>query len=511
MTSAIIAHERAKWQRISGASSFHQRREFQPKVDLGANPFCVERQMTDQVELRVRFTNPKLYAPLAQSPSQAAREAAAARSVYGQAHFGRRALNQRSGGAGVGGRTHWTKTSHEAKLARSLAARRAEYLVAQTAATEVEVEAAEHENAAVERSRHTSAPASNGRSRRISADAPLVSFRDDVLRLDPSGVYASKGAQRARVGVARGGPRRVGSQTTKNPNVKTFGHRSAEAARHFDPFSKTLDRRHCSGLARRADASATPSLLTADSLASLLSGSNRSGSGAAATSTTRASSMADTFAPSARRSLGGSAASKRRSAKSATAGRRSERRRMGRTDFTPRAEVLEELEQTWNSSYQRPPPMLADLQERRARRSENLGVEPIYDAALLLDPPASKTARGAMSTTLGTPVNSTPKKWRGGAHSKQFDRFARLSAGVPGGADAAHDGPGTSRVEIQVATLRRTALRRTAEEKERLRMEAIERAIDRKVAAKKRKEQRRAEVFADSQAARRRKWTPGLV
>ena len=184
---------------------------------------------------------------------------------------------------------------------------------------------------------------------------------------------------------------------------------------------------------------------------------------------------------------------------------------MGRADFTPPPEVLEELEQTWNSSYQRPPPMLADLQERRARRSENLGVEPIYDAALLLDPPASKAVRGAMSTTLGTPVNSTPKKWRGGAHSKQFDRFARLSAGVPGGADASHDGPGMSRVEIQVATLRRSAQRRTAEERERLRMEAIERAIDRKVAAKKRKEQRRVAAFADSQAARRQKWTPGLV
>ena len=55
--------------------------------------------------------------------------------------------------------------------------------------------------------------------------------------------------------------------------------------------------------------------------------------------------------------------------------------------------------------------------------------------------------------SISTPSNPIDKKWRGGAHSKQFDRFARLSAGLPEAADAAHAGLGMSREEIQVLAL----------------------------------------------------------
>ena len=159
------------------------------------------------------------------------------------------------------------------------------------------------------------------------------------------------------------------------------------------------------------------------------------------------------------------------------------------------SDALANLETTWNAGYQQPPPMEASVLERKQKRAEVLGVEPIYDAALLLD--AKPTPKGipifsllalalafalsfhllSLSTrsnlavalghlcqtgyfppskwdgSISTPSNPIDKKWRGGAHSKQFDRFARLSAGLPEAADAAHAGLGMSREEIQVLAL----------------------------------------------------------
>mgnify|MGYP006092507121 CR=1 FL=1 len=42
-------------------------------------------------------------------------------------------------------------------------------------------------------------------------------------------------------------------------------------------------------------------------------------------------------------------------------------------------------------------------------------------------------------------------------------------------------------------------------------MEKIERKADKKMRRKKAREQRKIDVFANSPAARRKKWTPGLV
>ena len=338
----VLERERAKWKRISGSSSFHQRREFRPHVDVGENPFCIERQLTDQVELRVKYTNPQLYTPLASSPTQQAREARKAKASYGQAHFGRRALNAKSGGSGSTGRAHWKKTSYEAKLARELAAQRALSVGSGTSTPATSggsgggttgtvlvggVSAALARSGgggnsglgSTQQFGSTMSPTSAMNAALASkrgAQQRFASFRDDLLRLDPSGTTAAREQRKARAGVAiaRGGPRRKVTGAPQSSTLKSFGHRAAEASRHFDPFSQTLDRRHCGGLAPRAAEDAAPSLMTADSLAMLLGkrgGARRRGGGGGdgdtGTDWTGGSVTfgADTFGDAARQSLGG--------------------------------------------------------------------------------------------------------------------------------------------------------------------------------------------------------------